>query len=225
MNWYRKIAMPVPEADYSSRKNTGEEGYRNVDETLKDPKLLEEFGDLSYIGEGNIGMAFDKLNSGTVLKTTPNIKEYNIAMEIMEQQNLIGEPLEGIAQVISAKQVQENPDFFAIEMEKVEPLSGVEKEAVDLMSVIFPEMAMTYTPDDPRGLAAAQLELKKYVAAGHMSEEAHYWVSFMYYDYAKLWDDLIAMNFNPGDTHGGNVGKRGEELVVLDLGGLEESLY
>jgi len=200
MNWYKKIAAPLPESDnfnenlyddkykgvhtnkgYKNKTPSGIEGIDDILEEYKDNRIID------YIGAGNEGIAY-QLDNGHVLKITSDMDEYEVA------QQLLGNPKKHIVNVFAANIIQDDfESVFGLEIEKVIPIDSQEGE-------LFEHMLGSITQGRKNDYDAS--------------------LQPMYKNIKSLVLELTSSGYGFNDVHWHNVGKRGNDYVVLDLGGL-----
>jgi len=209
MNWYKKIAAPLPESDgfkdnlydkktydrYHEDYYTPD-GIGRIDKYLKEPYINNKIND--YIGAGSYGIAY-QLDNGNVLKVTTEKDEFK------NSQKLMSNPCPGVVNVFNSKIIQETPKpVYAIEIEKVTPLSIEQRNLYDHVEYFAEETDRLYETSELQ-------EFKKWY-----SPEAEE----MYLKLRDMFIHIESSGWQIHDVHAENVGIRNGEFVVLDLGGI-----
>jgi len=226
MSWYKnitKIAEPLPDAIGVPEKFK-QMGPYHLREWMPGDKAKEEtkkHPDLSYIGHGNSGIAY-QTRADQAVKYTVDEKEYNAAVKVMDIQKT--NPNTGIARIYDARIVHKTPrpvsikdqnrvkDVYAIVMEKLAPLSQQETIYIDRMSYIW-------------SLGSTPVSLKEVFFALKEDFDLHTLQSKSFLDchkkYMKLADKIRSIGAGDRDVHHLNIGydKKGE-YAILDLGSI-----
>jgi hypothetical protein len=187
------------EINFLSSDPHNEGVIERVDSSPRTNWGMEEYGELTYLGSGYYGIAYGA-NGGNVIKLTRDKTEHENALRIMG----MGEDPSGVVKVFNSKDIGNG--YFVLELEKVRPISNMEKEALHYISIMersnveYEEMWDMY-----RQHAKTPLDKKPF------------------YNFTDKYMDLMLNLFTIGmdsDIHRNNVGKSPStgELVLLDIG-------
>lgn len=244
LNWYSqfKTAAPLPEI-VNKYPDDSFEGLRKMDAafTQEDIRNIQE-PDTSFLGAGYFGAAFNRAN--TVKKYTRDDSEYKNALTIMEIQKRNGNtpdnPIPHIVFVYNARQLKLTSDpkerrgyeWFEITIEKVVPLSMPEKRIYDIIFYEYRESIKRHI-NDPERIKKVVNEIYNSINNAIMDHK-HRQNQLLKpqtenFQDVKTYEPFVEMvlqfvrhihtnNIANVDMHCNNMGKRKNELVVLDLG-------
>lgn len=218
MNWYKK-AMSLPKSDkfdkdlfdsefYDSVTHDTPYGVRDVNEVFEDDEFIDN-RIVDYLGSGSYGIAYE-LDNGHALKVTTDKDE------MINAKFLMNNPLKHIVNIYNAKKVKSleslnannwrSPNMlFAIEMERVEPLSFNEA------SFVKRTIRSINDGDSKEEIVNNMMRLD-----GMDGRSANYY----YDDIREMLLELEMYDLEMADYSHRNLGKRdGRTYVLLDIGG------
>lgn len=189
------------------------------------PELTRKLKRIGYrlgakLGEGYYGITYD-LGSGRVLKITGDLSGAKIAAKLLKKNYKY---IPKIFRVFQLKSV--GVDLFFIEMEKLEPVSPLIKQAIRLLTEVvnYPETSLEYLKSR---------YLKKHPIAEYTPFESvkNYVSLFSFRDVERLnhlktpLEGILEMlkylenhHIFLGDLHEGNIMQKNGILKVADLG-------
>jgi len=206
MNWYEKSlikeASPLPtlqQGEYSRSSY----GLQDVDKYLSQEeadKMSKE--KLSLLGVGGNGIAWESGN--TAIKLTVDELEKRNAKIIMNKQKLLG--VSALPFVVGVYSIREIPPHLdRIEIEKVTPLDMTERR--------FFEWFYGEISGDSFSLESASSRMA--------AQENKNGFEKIIFAIKKLCNCLKEYNIDDVDIFSPNVGWRGNDLVILDLGAID----
>ena len=205
MNWYKKLlAAPLPESD-NFTEDLYDPKFRgvNTNQGWKDKVPYGIIGIDEALEEYKDDRIVDYVGAGTegIAYELDNGNVLKVTMDPSEYevaQELKGKPTRHIVNVYDYATIQDDfEEVWSIEIEKVAPLSEQELQWFDvILSDITQGRNREYESE----------ELQK-----------------MHSNISSLVKEVQSYGYGFNDVTGHNVGKRGEDYVVLDLGGLNEN--
>jgi len=219
MNWYRiiKIAVPLPNVtnEYPNLPEHKMWAIEDLDRDITEKTKQElDKDERAYLDRGGYGIAYD-YSEGVIEKITRDIRELDNALEIMKMQEKNNdEALPWIVKVFDAKQIQggENNNeipIYRLLLEKVIPLTEQERHIFE--DNLFPMLRIN-------DLELYLLKLKdsdNYIYRTY--EEKMLVISFIK-KMAPFVNHIKRNHVETWDLTPANVGFRGDQLVILDLG-------
>ena len=206
INWYKTIkAMPLApitnEYPYDDYGAIIDQDDRLLQETI-DKHLQDE---RAYLGHGAWGVVYDTPKAGIVEKISRSDSDYNNALEVMKKQKENGGPLSYCVEVYDTQKIQEDPTIYRIFLEKVKNLD----ESTELIfDKYYRRMKGAYS--NMLNLEGMRLMQEEYEIPDEHFPLIEQIRQFM----LKMRRD----NIDPWDVYGHNVGFRGEDIVILDIG-------
>lgn len=215
---YSQKAMPLPfDEDVS---NESDSGSLIIDEHMSQESAdkIKQKHNPNFLGQGNMGVAMMGQNPNHVLKITKDFDEFFVANLQMKKN------FPFLVKVYSIEQVQDDPEMWLIEMDKVQTLD--EWQILLNMSLRY----MIMFPDDEQSLGFDQvyqetineiktdeeMKIKAHIVFEHSESEIM--------DFARKSYNLQMALMHNGpirtmDGHGKNIGFTTDgRLVLFDLG-------
>jgi hypothetical protein len=214
-----RIAIPIPYEDDindAMKRANPSDHFTNInshnlyykiseEESDRLEKVLADYGYTAPLGIGSFGVAFD-IGGGKVAKITYHKEEYENAKKQMSIKS------ESLVKIFSAEKINES--VFLIISEKVNKLNR------ELFRIY--DFGKLYYRIAVKGDVEPTFEgLLKYYSWTPEKIEYKYFVENMFRFLKKLGEESPNFGSNlVSDAHEENVGFRGEDLVLLDLGTL-----
>ena len=214
MNWYRTIrAMPLAPVinEYPERWNESLKDMKlNLSQETIDKKMP---GERAYLGHGYWGVAYD-VPSGAVEKISRSDDDWKNAQEIMKRQEEEGKPLSFCVQVYDAEIIQENPIFYRFIIEKADRMDPATAEKFDSY-LLHMKARYGRNIENSRMLS---LEDMRFIQNEYNIPDED--LPLM----EQIRQFLLAIkshNVSPWDVTSSNVGFRGNDIVILDIGSFD----
>lgn len=216
--WYQnyKIASPLLDIDneYPS-KDKFSEGLDKLNNSLsqedtdKINKSNKDQGEnFSFLNSGTQGVAY--VSGNVVKKYTTHDNEIKQAYSIIEKQNKLGGKLPYIVQVFSVNRI--NANIVEIVMEKVNPLNEMQSRIfLNFFDKIY--YKCRYIDSDKLKLVIKDMTRSM---GGNINETRNFVMKIV-----EFCNILWKSNLADTDIIPSNVGLRGEDIVILDLGSIE----
>lgn len=170
----------------------------NYEITQETKDRLDKERQRTYLDHGGYGVAYD-ISPGTVEKITSDHKEYINALVVIKKQEENGGPLSYVVYVHSVEEIQEYPRYFRLILEKVIPLN---REQRILMDTYFKHI---------HGFKYHNYETLKNEI--ELEKDQNFIQKIT--DFSNM---IKKYNLDTWDVKGLNVGLRGENIVLLDIG-------
>jgi len=204
-NWYKKVkAMPLmPVTNEYTEDSYNNRSVINMDLSLKKETIDRHEESRKYLGSGFFGVAYD-IPSGYVEKITIDAEDYNNAKEIIKRYPDKNFPPPFCVGIYDAELIQEEPVFYKIIAEKVNPLS-LEQDKIfwEYYMVIKSELKRT-----DLGITSKEtLNFEKNKIRYPLIKKIEKFIKELKRNRIRFWD-----------IKSGNVGLREEDIVILDIG-------
>ena len=154
--------------------------------------LAKQYPNMSYLGNGNAGIAYEHQNPNTVVKVTRD------GLEAERAKELIGKVIPCCVQCFNVKEVGRGA--WSIETEKVQPLSSDEKKLFDHIYNLEWSTEQQHLMSD---------YVAKYGVTKYRQAKA---------EFTELCRCLRQHGVSDEDAAGVNLGRRNGKLILLDLG-------
>jgi hypothetical protein len=178
---------------------------RQIADELAEHLCLEV---VECLGEGLQGQAF-LMNSGQVLKVTNDESEYFVCT------SLINKSVKHIYKIYSTYRLRVNGgDLFGILEERLDT-SEVESLNEFQMVTEFPNSCMLFINDNTYSNPSDYSELR---SEADSIIRAYPKYTFFVNQYLEMTLACLNVGVSNSDMHSGNVGRKGDHLVVFDLG-------
>jgi hypothetical protein len=217
MNWYLryKTAAPLPAVENSYPDDFEYQyGLLNTEVSLTDDeaKSISDKGPISYLGSGGWGVAWDAENS--VKKLTSDPHEYETAHDLIKRQKEHGNNVLPYAvYVFSAREFKR--DLYELIIEKVQVLDRQQKE---VFSLVWSVSDRAYNSFDSKLGRFMELMKSKEFVFGITDKEAAVRFAQSLREFNGYFRNRTIIDHDISST---NVGLRGNQVVVLDLGAID----
>lgn len=224
MNWYKKIAMPLPKTIYPDYDKNSTPNWEYTEDTLNS-LLKNEFPfdneTLSLKDNGAFGMIYEhNSDPDKIIKITYDTQDYKSAMHVHNRQKN-GE-MDYIVTIYNVNKI--NDDVFIIEAEKINPLSELESAIITSISYKFVYYDTVMTEEIKTNIINDVLKYYNlfYKEDYKINVDKKY-IGLLLDKYLNLVKKVITDNFKIIDLHGYNIGTRSgsDEYVILDLGAIK----
>jgi len=243
ISWYR-ISMALPKAKNmptgpadSILDDDGKHSWETIetiDRQLKDTsEIEEEFPELSYLGSGGYGIAYDienAKNKDHVLKITRQKEEFIAAAKLMQFQSEYGKKIPHLVYIYQTKKIP-NTNVYMIESERLDHPTEEEISLINYMKWFFTtknkDGYLSFKNQNKNDIkeAARNFVYNNYYGANDLNREKF---NLIIKNFDDIFDKYYEMamfllkktNFKLQDAHGNNIGirKENKEYVLFDLG-------
>jgi len=208
-----KMGVKIPSNTQKPEKPA--EMKSKIDAVLKSHiELLKKRGIQTHgehVGQGSFGVAFDANFKGknVVLKITSDKSEANASNHI------IGKKLKHIVHIYDVFKFKDTI-YYGVLQEKLQKLHESEKD--NFNTLVFIMQKAKVGPELIKGDIDAALDKVEKTFADKPNTIKFFAQAVVSFDFDKIIEELASNGIQFIDYHGGNLMKRGEDFVLIDLG-------